>query len=269
MNEFRYGSPADEKPLDHLVTDGGYASIFRTVACVGDSLSSGEFEDLDPATGERHYYDMFDYSWGQFMARMAGFTAYNFSRGGMTASEYCDSYAAQKGWWDPSLRAQAYIIALGVNDLIGARQPLGEMSDIDPDDPTQNKKTFTGYYARVIQQYKAISPNAKFFLVTAPRSLAYDGPDGDERVAISDAHAARLHEIAAHFENTYVIDLRAYAPVHDQDFIDRFYLCGHLNPMGYRLTAEQIASYMDHIIRHNPADFKQVGFINSEVPMLC
>ena len=37
----------EEKPLDRMVTDGGFASIFRTVACVGDSLSSGEFESLD------------------------------------------------------------------------------------------------------------------------------------------------------------------------------------------------------------------------------
>ncbi len=269
MNEYRYGAPADEKPLDRLVTDGGFASIFRTVACVGDSLSSGEFETLDPQTGVRHYYDMFAYSWGQFMARMAGFTAYNFSRGGMTASEYCDSYAASQGWWDPALRAQAYIIALGVNDLIGARQPLGEMTDICPDDPTQNARTFTGMYARVIQQYKAISPDAKFFLVTAPRSFSYDGADGDERIAIADGHAARLHELAAYFSNTYVMDLRTYAPMHDKDFMDRFYLHGHLNPMGYRLTAEQLCSYMDYIIRHNPDDFKMVGFINSETPMLC
>lgn len=33
-----------EKPLDNLVTGGGFASIFRTIAVVGDSLSSGEFE---------------------------------------------------------------------------------------------------------------------------------------------------------------------------------------------------------------------------------
>ncbi len=269
MNEYRYGTPEGELPLDRLVTDGGYASIFRRVACVGDSLSSGEFETLDPETGVRHYYDMFEYSWGQFMARMAGFTVFNFSRGGMTASEYCDSYAAAKDWWNPELWAQAYIIALGVNDLIGARQPLGELSDIHPDDPEKNEKTFTGYYARVIQQYKKISPHAKFFLVSAPRSVSYDGEADDERVAIADAHAARLHELAAYFDNTYVIDLRAHAPAHDADFVDRFYLHGHLNPMGYRLTAEQMCSYMDYIIRHNPADFKNVGFIGPHSDMLC
>ena len=34
----------NEKPLDTIPEDGGYTAIFRTIACVGDSLSSGEFE---------------------------------------------------------------------------------------------------------------------------------------------------------------------------------------------------------------------------------
>ena len=39
------GTP-DEKPLDRIVSDGGFVGIFRTIACVGDSLASGEFEDF-------------------------------------------------------------------------------------------------------------------------------------------------------------------------------------------------------------------------------
>ena len=266
-NQFRYTAPADEKPLDNLVTDGGYASIFRTVTFVGDSLSSGEFETLDEATGARHYYDMFEYSWGQFAARMAGFKAQNFSRGGMTASEYCDSYAAAMGWWNPDLKTQAYVIALGVNDLINAGQPLGEMSDINPEDPAKNAKTFTGYYARIIRQYKAIQPDAKFFLVTMPHQVMYESVPGKSELA--DAHAARLHELAAYFDNTYVMDFRAYAPEHDEAFTHMFYLHGHMNPMGYRFTAEMIGSYIDYIIRHNPKDFARVGFIGNKTEMLC
>ena len=263
MNPYRYTAPADEKPLEHLIPDGGYTSIFRTIACVGDSMSSGEFETFDPEKNERHYYDLFPYSWGQYLARMAGCTVHNFSRGGMTASEYCQGYAESKGWWDPALAAQAYIVGLGANDLFGLRQPLGEMSDINPDDPEQNADTFTGWYARVIQQYKAIQPDAKFFLVTMPRENWH--AHNEELVKAVDAHAARLHELAAYFENTYVIDLRAHSPAHDEDFFRRFYLHGHMNPMGYRVIAEQIGSYIDYIIRHNPRDFVNVPFIGKGI----
>ena len=265
MNIYRYTAPADEKPLEHMVSDGGDTSIFRSVACVGDSLSSGEFETVD-GTGSKHYYDMFEYSWGQFLARMAGLTVYNFSRGGMTAAEYCEGYAASRGWWDADKAAQAYVIALGVNDIMNAGRPLGEMGDICLDDPTQNAKTFTGYYARIIQQYKAIQPDARFFLVTMP---VEEFPHSPGTPADGDAHARRLHELAAFFDNTYVIDLRAYGPKYDDEFKETFFLHGHMNPMGYRLTAEMIGSYIDYIIRHNPKDFAHVGFIGNQIAMLC
>ncbi|MBE6585926.1 MAG: SGNH/GDSL hydrolase family protein [Ruminococcaceae bacterium] len=257
----------NEKPLDNICRDGGFVSIFRTIACVGDSLSSGEFETLEQDTGVHHYYDMFEYSWGQFLGRMSGSKVYNFSRGGMTASEYCDSFAEAKGFWDADKKAQAYIIALGINDLIGARQPLGEMSDINPEDPTQNAKTFTGYYARIIQTYQKMVPGAKFFLVTIPRQELYEAvPDLN---AVGDAHRARLCELAAYFDNTYVVDLREYGPFHDAELTKRFYLYGHMNALGYRFMAEQIASYIDYIVRHNAEDFNGVPFVNSETPMLC
>ena len=65
-----YGNP-DEKPLDIIKPDGGFFGIFRTVGCIGDSLSSGEMESLDE-NGNRGYHDYFEYSWGQYMARAAG-----------------------------------------------------------------------------------------------------------------------------------------------------------------------------------------------------
>ena len=34
----------DEKPLDKLVESYSHTSVFRSIAFVGDSLSSGEFE---------------------------------------------------------------------------------------------------------------------------------------------------------------------------------------------------------------------------------
>ncbi|MBO7519286.1 MAG: SGNH/GDSL hydrolase family protein, partial [Clostridia bacterium] len=71
----------DERPLDNIVFDGGYARVFRTRGCIGDSLSSGEYESFDE-NGKTGYHDYFEYSWGQYMARNAGIKVFNFSRGG-------------------------------------------------------------------------------------------------------------------------------------------------------------------------------------------
>ena len=65
-----------EKPLEMLKEGGGMCSILRTVACIGDSLSSGEHESFE--MGEKGFHDYFDYSWGQFMARDAGITVQRF-----------------------------------------------------------------------------------------------------------------------------------------------------------------------------------------------
>jgi len=250
-----YTADPAEQPLERLVTDGGYCGILRRVAVIGDSLSSGEFEALTPE-GEKTYHDYFDYSWGQYLARMAGITVLNFSRGGMTAKEYCNSYAESQGWWDPSLRCQGYILALGVNDLYGQNQPLGSLEDIDFENPKRNKPTFAGYYARILQRYKQIQPEGKFFLMTMPVE--------DEHREQGDAHAALLYELAEAFPNTYVLDLRRYGPVYDAEFKKLFFRGGHMTPAGYLLTARLVASYLDYLIRHHMDAFSQTGFIGTE-----
>ena len=247
-----YG-PEGEKPLDTLVTDGGFVGIFRTVACVGDSLSSGEFEVYHKKTGEKMYLDRFDYSWGQYIARMAGTTVYNFSRGGMTAKEYVENFANANGFWRPELAANAYIIALGVNDLFNRGWELGSTADVCLDDYTKNAETFVGYYAAIIQRYKSISPDARFFLVTVPRS----GRKPEIATAMRDA----LYALAEMFDNTYVIDLYEHGPDYDDEFRKNFFLGGHMNPAGYLFTARIITSYIDYIIRHNFPDFKTVGLM--------
>lgn len=248
------GKIADEKPLDTLVTDGGFCGIIRTIACVGDSLSSGEFEQLD-SNGNKTYHDMFDYSWGQFMARMAGCKVYNFSRGGMTAKEYCNSFAEANGFWDSDKAAQGYIIALGVNDVLNAGQPVGSIEDICFDDYNKNADTFAGYYAKIIQRYKEIQPDAKFFLVTKPRDSRDEKCDG------ADDISKLLYDFASVFTNVYIIDLRKYAPVYDEEIRSKFFLGGHMNAAGYLFTAKLIVSYIDYIIRHNFEDFSKIGFV--------
>lgn len=248
-----------EQPLDNIVSGGGLCSIFRKIACIGDSLSSGEFQSFE--NGAHGYHDLYEYSWGQYMARDAGCTVYNFSKGGMTAKDY-DRFARDKGFFADELKCQAYIIALGVNDVsrvLAGELEFGEITDVDLSDYAKNKPTFVGYYAKVLAKYQAIQPKGKFFLMTVPRATG----DKPERAALYDKHAEILRELATMFPNCYVLDLRKYAPVYDDEFKRNFFLTGHMNPAGYRLTALMVESYIDYIIRQDPEDFAQVGFIGT------
>lgn len=247
----------DEQPLDNLVSDGGFCGIFRTIACVGDSLSSGEYELVTP-DGARHYNDMFEYSWGQYMARMAGCKVYNFSRGGMTAKEYMESFGEANNFFDPEKAAQAYIFALGCNDILNISQAPGSLDDIHDDDPSKNADTFAGWMGRLVARYKEIAPDAKFFFVTMPMENLPSDP-------LRRAQGEIMYMLAEHYSNSYVIDLAKYMPVYDQDFKDKFFLEGHMNPMGYLLTGKVMVSYIDYIIRHDLDNFKHVGYINTEL----
>ena len=241
----------DEKPLDNIVFDGGYARVFRTIGCIGDSLSSGEYESFDE-NGKTGYHDYFEYSWGQYMARNAGIKVFNFSRGGMSAKWFMDSFGDECGVWTTEKKCQAYIIALGVNDLKSIE--IGSIVDIDLEDYKNNKPTFAGYYAQIISRLKNIQPDAKFFLVTMPK--------GDREEV--EPHAALLCEIAKLFDNTYVIELNKYSPDYSNPEFQRSFFCGgHMNAAGYILTAQMITSYIDYIVRHNFRDFSQVGFIGT------
>lgn len=254
MNIDHFLHPSEtEKPLDSLNPTGGMTAIFRRIACVGDSLSSGELETWDP-NGKKVYLDLYEHSWGQYLARMTGATVYNFSKGGMTAKEYIESFANSRNFWDPKLACDAYIIALGVNDLYGLKQEIGTVADINADEPAQSAATLAGYLGQLILRLRGIQPQAKFFFLTMPREN-----NTPEQAALGDAHAKLMYEFAEFFGNSYVIDLRKYGPVYDEAFKNRFYGGGHLNTEGYYLTALEVASYIDYFIRHNPRDFRETG----------
>ena len=269
INQFYRFNDENEKPLDNIVTDGGFTAIFRSIACIGDSLSSGELES-ETEDGTVGWHDYYEYSWGQFIARAIGAKVYNFSCGGMRADWYCESFADEKGFWDPAFASEAYILALGVNDVNScrcnhgaktfdeAKELLGYIDrDVDFNDWRNNKNTFIGNYSKIVQRYREIQPKGRMFLITMPRQAGLD----EFTEKSYDYHAELLRELASRMEFVYVIDLRKYAPVYDQTVYHNFFMGGHMSTMGYLFTAHLVMSYIDFIIRHNVDDFRQAGFI--------
>jgi hypothetical protein len=147
-------------------------------------------------------------------------------------------------------------ITTSVNDILGGKvAEFGSIDDVDTCVPENCKSTYMGYYGHIIAKYKQISPYARFFLVVPPK-------DGNlEKIA---RIRTALYELANIFDHTHVIDLYEYAPLYDKEFKKQFFLGGHMNPMGYIITAKMIASYIDYIIRHNPDDFRLAGLIGTQ-----
>lgn len=253
INDFYYKD--GEKPLDNLVSDGGFCGIFRRIGIIGDSLSSGEFESkVEGITG---YHDFYEYSWGQYIARIAGCKVFNFSKGGMTAEAFCNGFANECGAFKDENLCQAYIIALGVNDLNGKLE-IGDAKTAREILKFADNPTILNYYASIIKAIKRKQPDAKIFLMTLPKDDSKD----NEAVSKREAFCNEIRELSELFENTYVIDLWNYAPVYDEKFKETFFL-GHMTATGYMLTAKMVMSYIDYYIRKYPSDFSQVGFIGT------
>lgn len=250
----------NKTPLSYTVNNGGYCSIFKTIACIGDSMASGEFESSDEQ-GQLFYHDWYEYSWGQCIARHTGSKVYNFSKGGMTAKQYIEEFADKNGYWEKDKKCQAYIIALGINDLLNAGWEIGNINDVNKEDYQKNAPTFAGYYAQIIQKIKELQPRAKIFLVTMLRGGGWK----DEGDAIKKAHRDLLEQFCNYFDNTYLIDLLTYAPEYDQEFREQYFLGGHMSPVGYLYMAEIIESYIDYIIRSNPREFADICFIGTDL----
>lgn len=248
---------ANEKPLDDLVFNGGACSVFKRICVIGDSLASGEFERKDETNGEIEYLDRYEYSWGAFMQRHTGAEVLNFSRGGMSAKWYWNSFAAENDFWNEDKLGQAYIIALGVNDLLNERQKVGDISDVDFKNYENNADTFAGYYSRIIQKIKSMRPDARFFLVTMTRGGCWNDPNDD----IKRAHRDLLENFCKVFEHTRLIDLFTYAPVFDDAFYDKYFLGQHMSPVGYYVMSIIIENYIDYIVRHDPSEYRDVCFI--------
>lgn len=236
-----------------------FCGIFHIWGFIGDSLTSGEHE-YKKSDGSTGYIDLYDYSWGQCICRATGTKGYNFSQSGETAHGWIKNF-----WNNPknnnnnidakSHPAQAYIMALGVNDE-NMKFPIGDVDkDVNLTDYNKNADTFAGDYAGIIQRVRSIQPRSKFFVVTIPNEEATNNTYNDV-----------IRKIAKKFDNVYVIDLYKYGPSyrHDTDLRKNFFAGGHMNAAGYQFTAWLFINFIDDIISHNFAAFSDAAFIGTD-----
>lgn len=240
-----------EQPLEVIKRDGGLFSIFHKVGYIGDSLSSGEHEYTkdDGSTG---FIDLFDYSYGQVIARATGTTALNFSSGGRTAATWLTGFATQ-AFDTPANICQAYVIYLGTNDMDPNKNPYGMgnvTTDVDVNNYNNNGLTFAGRYATIIQRIKAVQPKAKIFCCTVPKSPSATGQRATNPI---------ISAIVDLFDDVYLLDLFTYAETITNDLRVGF----HLSSAGYTVFAWQVMSYIDFLIRKYPSEFKEVAFIGT------
>jgi len=252
------GAKAQENPIAQISRQPGWCTIFHKWGFIGDSLCSGEHEYIrtDGGTG---YNDNYAYSWGQrIVAAIGGATGENYSQGGETAKGWIDHF-----WENPCNRnadvdakvnpKQAYIIALGENDINTGIAPGDAAKDIDFEDYHRNADTFAGNYAGIIQRIKSIQPGARFFVVTMPKAYP-----GKAKTALNE----QIRKMPEVFEKVYLIDLEKFGPDYStKEFQSRYFVMGHMNAAGYQWSAWMFMTYIDWIIEHDIEAFADIAFV--------
>ncbi len=254
---FSTGLSAQENPIATISRNPGWCSIIHKWGFIGDSLCSGEHEYIR-SDGNTGWNDNYAYSWGQrIVAAIGGAEGENYSQGGETAKGWIDHF-----WNYPLNRnadvdakvnpKQAYIMALGENDVNTKIAPGNPATDINLEDYNLNADTFIGHYAGIIQRIRSIQPKARFFVVTMPAWKT------KEKLQMNE----NIRKMAEVFDNVYVLDLEKYAPDYEsKEFQSKYFVMGHMNAAGYQWTAWMFMTYIDWIIGNNLEAFADIAFV--------
>lgn len=234
-----------DNPLNVIKETAGYTRMFKTIGCIGDSVTKGY------VTSSSGGVDLVDYSYPTYLERICGNKVYNWGVSGATSKSWLESTEASD-CYSGNYNCDAYIISLGGND--GSKNynvPVGSLDDIK-ENYNDNPNTFYGNMDKIIRKIKEIQPKAKIFLTTY---LIYDLsriPPYEEATRI----------LATKYENCYLLDLHLYGEKYydDYDYSDGH----HKNALGYLKKAHIIATYIDWVIKNNKSDFMNVQFIGTD-----
>jgi len=242
-------SDLSDNPLENILPNPGFMSIFLNVGCIGDSLASGcsVYKDGESSIG----VDLYQYSWGQYLARITGNKYYNWSAGGKTTATWLASAYATE-CFDGLHLCEAYIIGLGQNDK-NIDAVIGTSEDIDISNYNNNADTYYGRYAKIIQKIKEVQPKAKIFICTDPLDLVENA-----------GYNTAVRTISTMFSNVYLLDFFNYGTnlyITGLLGVNRRY--AHYNAVGYYIIALIMATYIDWYIRKYPEEFLEVEFIGT------
>lgn len=233
--------------------------MFKKVTVIGDSLSSGFIYDEN---GNPH--SLYDHSWGAIMGSRYN-AQYNLACfGGATTKSWWNNEIADRGLdFALSHRAQAYIIALGVNDSGYFEGNIGTRGSIDLNDFNNNGDTFYGWYSKIIQRMSALN-NGVVFCLTLPRCIH---PAGNE---VYNTINIAIRDIVYYLQtntniNVNLVDLDAdYINYYTSPVMERMYYMGHYQVGAYALMANIISEGIDNVIYNNPERFRYAELVETD-----
>lgn len=226
-----------EKPMtlsDHT------CDIFRKVVCCGDSYTAGYVNDGTTITEVNE-----DYAWPHYMETITGNQYVNCGHSGANVLTW---QTLERGLPKARLAgvSQAYIIGLMINDVASqGGVPIGTAADIGTD-----AQTYYGGMSQIVEALHGISPRAKIFIQTCPKTSAAYVP-----------YNQAVRDIVEHYAttaNTHLLDLYEHRDLYDVPSITDDLLHGHYTALGYQQFAQILSYLMSRYINDHVSDFQDV-----------
>lgn len=229
---------AYNKPFFNRLT----CKIFKKVVCCGDSYTSGHIQiDNNPAIVTNE-----EYAWPHFMSTLTGNEWINCGCSGCNVLTWQTHErglptAQAKG------KAQAYVIGLMINDVSNSDRavPLGTISDIGTDE-----QTYYGGMSAIIRKLNAISPDAKIFVNTCPKT--------GEKYTLYNQAVRDIVETYKSEYHTHCIDLEKMKDYYTNSSLTSDAIYGHYTALGYEQFSEIYAYILSDYINHHVSDFQDV-----------
>ena len=216
--------------------------IFKRVVCCGDSYTSGHIQ----LAGEAQSPTNEEFAWPHYMSTLTGNDWINCGGSGCNVLTWQTHErglpAAQaKG------KAQAYVIGLMINDVSNSTRAveLGTIDDIGTD-----AQSYYGGMSAIIRELNAISPNAKIFVNTCPKT-------GEKYTTYNRA----VRDIVNAYKDTYpvhCIDLEAVKDLYTNASLTADSVSGHYTAIGYEQFAEIYSYLLSKYINEHVSEFQDV-----------
>lgn len=216
--------------------------IFKRVVCCGDSYTSGYIQ----LSGETAVATNEEFAYPHYMSTLTGNEWINCGCSGCNVLTW---QTHERGL--PTAQAkgkvQAYVIGLMINDVSDTARgvELGTIDDIGTD-----AQTYYGGMSAIIRELNAISPNAKIFVNTCPRT-------GEKYTTYNQA----VRNIVNAYKETYpvhCIDLEAVKDLYNNASLTNDFVSGHYTAIGYEQFAEIYAYVLSKYINEHVSDFQDV-----------
>lgn len=217
--------------------------IFKKVVCCGDSYTSGHIQ----LKGESHATILNeDYSWVNYMATLTGNNWLNCGRSGANVWTW---QTTDRGLPRAKSfgKSQAYVIGLMINDVsTGVNHvDLGTIADVGTDN-----RTYYAGLSKIIRELASISPKAKIFVNTCPKTT--------EGYFEYNNAVREIVELYKETYDVYCIDLSKYSYLYKNSSLVNDMVNGHYTAIGYEQFAEIYEYILSEYINNHISEFQNV-----------